>query len=227
MTAAPDFGNANQDATKMTIHQTSAIVGGTVGGSMALLALFGLAFLASIRSRRRRAELLSDDEFRQIEDSVPQIPPSWSSKRMTMEQNYVPQNIPPITNPFADPVDRQDQPPLPPLPQFFTIRGDGRLSHLSLSQFGAQTPLPTLQEESSWPPEPPLTPPPVILRGQLQGEGYINDRSVENLPENLGKLSSWLKENRRRSRIGSDEFENDGDTISRRDSRGSDIGSAR
>jgi hypothetical protein len=228
ITSAGIFDNPSENATKMTPSQTSAIVGGTVGGSMALLAVFGLAFLANIRSRRRRAEMLSDDEFRKIED-IPPIPSSWSVRRKTIEngENYMAQSGSVLTNPFADPVVDNRYPP-PPLPQFSTIRGDGRLSHLSLSsQIGSQAPLPTLEEETSWPPEPPITPPPVILRGQLQGEGSINDRSVESLPENLGKLSSWLKENRRRSRMGSAEFEDDDDILSIRHSLGSDIGTAR
>ena len=71
--------------------------------------------------------------------------------------------------------------------------------------------MPPVDEDSE--PPSPLDPPPVIMRAaQLQGEGSsIDDRSVTDLPANLGRLNSWLIENRRRSRVGGDEGSEQGD----------------
>ena len=205
----PALGSSNSaDSSASVSHQASQVIGGTVGGSIALLALFGLGFMAFLRRQRRKREMLEDGDYQQVEESFGR---SWplSVPAPAYNPSPYPQDIPPLTNPFADPPTNHYSPS--PIPRFSGISGDGRLSRLSFSQFGPpqQRPLPTLDESSTWPPEPgsPLTPPPVIMRAaELHSEGPI-ERSVENLPENLGKLSTWLKENRRRSRIGSEDLD--------------------
>ena len=146
--------------------------------------------------------MLDDEEYQEVEESY--TPPR---PMVIQHEPYNPRSIPPLTNPFADPVDYQYP---PPLPRFSSIQGDGRLSRISFSQFSPPAPLPTLDEAPEPPLTPPLTPPPVVLRAaQLHGEGSINDTSVTDLPETLGRLSTWLKENRRRSRVVSTEFDDD------------------
>jgi hypothetical protein len=135
-------------------------------------------------------------------------------------------STPLVINSYTPP-RRSFRAPLPaPLPAYFPVEepnappilsynsqpgGNNRLPRNSYSRFSAGTSLPPVDEDSE--PPSPLSPPPVVLRAaQLQGEGSsIDEQSVTDLPANLGRLNSWLIENRRRSRVGGDDGSELGD----------------
>lgn len=186
----PSLGAQTQNSsTSFGQKETKTIVGASIGGSVAVFALAGLLYLGM--SRRRRQQRYSREGNRSMSFQSDTSP--FIARASLQRINSPPAAYFPVQEPNRNRSSRDSR--------------EEKLLRLSYSAYSTRASLPRVDEDSE--PPSPLTPPPVVLRAaQLQGEGSsIDEHSVTDLPANLGRLNSWLLENRRRSRAGAEDSE--------------------